>query len=95
MEEGTIQMTNPLSPFSTLSSFIEEGTPNPIQQFMKKLAGKPCDDDPEEDCTEIKSPCCQEDLKTVFGTLPLEVYCTSCSKKYLLRDLVQKELTTV
>lgn len=91
-------MTNPLSPFSTMDDFTNASTPSPIQQFMKKLAGKPCDEDPDEDCSEIKSPCCQADLKTVFGTLPLEVSCTACSKTFLLRDLVPKdpkELTTV
>lgn len=86
-------MTSTLSPFSTLSSFIEGTTENPIKEFLTMVAD-PCLDQ-KVDCGEIKSPCCAQDLKTVFGTLPLEVECEKCGLHHFLRDLVQKELTTV
>ncbi len=83
-------MPNSLSPFSILSDFTDTSTPNPIQQFMKKLAN-PCENDSEEDCGEIKSPCCQAELKTCFSTLPLEVECQNCHLHHFLRDLVPKD----
>lgn len=91
-------MTNTLSPFSTLADFTDSSTPNPLQHFLKKLADPCSDGDTEDDCGELTSPCCQAQLSTIFGSLPLEVKCGSCNKVFLLRDLVplgQKELTTV
>lgn len=87
-------MTNTLSPFSTLADFSNKDTPNSIQHFLKKLVD-PCAEDPNEDCGELLSPCCQEKLTTVFGTLPLEVKCEKCGLHHFLREIVPKELTTV
>ena len=47
---------------------------------------EPC---PEgEDCSEMLSECCGAILSTVFGTLPLEVECAECGRKYVLRELL-------
>jgi len=49
-----------------------------------------CEDD-EEDCGDVLSPCCNAPLDNIHGTLPLEVRCVSCSKTYLLKNLVLKK----
>lgn len=55
--------------------------------LMEKSAGKvPCLEG--EDCSELTSPCCEKELETVFGSLPLVVFCTSCKKEYILRELL-------
>ena len=48
-----------------------------------------------EDCRDVTSPCCDAQLSTVFGTLPLKVRCKSCGVEYfmgkLMRDLLKSE----
>lgn len=79
---------NEVSPFSDLSK-LTENAPEKIKEFLTKLAD-PCADEPE-DCGDVKSPCCQADISTVFGSLPLEVECKVCGKRHLLRNLVSKQ----
>lgn len=59
---------------------------NKIRDFFKIMLDNDCI---EDDCDEISSPCCSEKMQIVFGTLPLEVRCTSCDEKFLLRDIVE------
>ena len=58
-----------------------------------KLLGKsqkePCAED-DEDCSDFLSECCNSTLVTLFGTLPLEVECEKCKKRYILKDLLEK-----
>jgi len=42
----------------------------------------------EEDCDETLSPCCQAEMHTIFGSLPLMVECFACGKKHRLSDVV-------
>lgn len=46
---------------------------------------------PGEDCSDLVSECCSAILTTVFGTLPLEVKCTSCGRCYVLREILASE----
>ena len=43
------------------------------------------------DCSDLLSNCCESILTTVFGTLPLEVECSSCGKRYLLKEVISQE----
>ena len=58
-----------------------------ISEFFKLLYRKPedCEDD---DCDEVVCPDCKGALATVFGTLPLEVRCKVCKKKFTLREIL-------
>ncbi len=40
------------------------------------------------DCSELTSPCCGLSLKTIRGTLPIEVYCVECQRPYKLGHLM-------
>lgn len=59
-----------------------------LQGFFEavKKASSPC---PEDDCDEIKSPCCNAVVSTVFATIPLEVKCSMCGATYVLRELLK------
>lgn len=60
-----------------------------LQLYSKaSKAGEPCP--PGEDCSDLVSECCSAILTTVFGTLPLEVKCLDCGKRYLLRKVLGK-----
>lgn len=48
--------------------------------------GDPCVED-EDDCDEVRSPCCSAQMETIFGTLPLEIKCLECGKVHLMRDI--------
>ena len=61
-----------------------------LQLYNKaSKAGEPCP--PGEDCSDLVSECCSAILTTVFGTLPLRVRCTSCDKRYVLREILESE----
>jgi hypothetical protein len=61
-----------------------------LEEFFKlveKASGKePCLEG--EDCSELRSPCCDGELETVFSSIPLLVICSSCKKEYVLRELL-------
>lgn len=63
---------------------------------QKAEQGEPDQDCPEDvdDCDEIRSPCCNAPVSTLFGTLPLIVRCFQCAQQYrmgeLVRDLIKK-----
>ena len=59
-------------------------------QRSKKEPEKPCPEG-DEDCSDLLSSCCNSILSTVFGTLPLEVECSGCGKRYLLREVINLE----
>ena len=61
-----------------------------VQEFFNlfKRANEPCP--PEDDCGDLLSSCCGSILSTVFGTLPLEVECTSCGKVFLLKEVLDQ-----
>lgn len=48
-----------------------------------------CPEPDEDDCRDLLSPCCDELIHTVFGTLPIQAECSKCKKQYHLRDLVE------
>jgi hypothetical protein len=56
----------------------------------KQPSGDPCPDS-DDDCSDLLSSCCDAILTTVFGTLPLEVECSSCKKLYFLKDILEEE----
>jgi len=82
------------TPFTKLETILEENFPpkeeikSSIKTFFNKLTGQD-EDCAEDDCDEILSPCCQDELSVVFGTLPLKVQCKNCEKVYELNKLVR------
>jgi hypothetical protein len=42
-----------------------------------------------DDCDSVKSPCCNEVVTYVFGSMPLDVKCTACNKEYSLRSILK------
>ena len=79
------------SPQPTLSKLIADKSEpeaiNPLSELMRRLY-KPEDDCDEDDCEDLTCPDCGSTLETVFGSLPLEVQCTACSKMFVLRTLL-------
>lgn len=77
-----------------VSHFSGDSELAPISEFLKLYKvtqGESSGDCPSgEDCSELVSSCCGAILTTVFGTLPLEVSCTECGSKYLLRDVISQ-----
>ena len=58
-----------------------------ISEFMSHLY-KSEEDCKDDDCEELNCPECQGQLESVFGTLPLQVECKSCKRKFVLRELL-------
>ena len=64
---------------------------NKLSELMRRLY-KPEEDCDEGDCAELTCRACGSMLETVFGSLPLEVQCTECHTKYILRELLSTSL---
>ena len=54
--------------------------------IKKQKKEEPC---PDDDCGDLLSECCGVSLKSVFGTIPLQVKCSKCEKTYILRELLK------
>lgn len=72
-----------------------------LMDLMKKARERkaqqgedPDQDCPEDvdDCDEIRSPCCNARVSTLFGTLPLVVRCFQCAQQYRMGELVRNLL---
>jgi len=55
---------------------------------QKSSAEEDCPEPGDDDCRDLLSPCCDEPIRTVFGTLPVEAECSKCKERYSLRRLV-------
>lgn len=79
--------------FSDLDKVVETNT-DPETEMAKKLSEflrlfyKKDEDCKDDDCEDVTCPTCKGPLETVFGSLPLQVKCKSCSAVYLLREIL-------
>lgn len=69
------------------SPTAEKTEDNKLSEFMRLLA-HPEEECPDEDCEDLLCPACDSTFEIVFGSLPLEVQCTECSKVFILRELL-------
>ncbi len=58
-----------------------------LAEFMSRMYN-PEDECEVKDCDEVTCPECKGALKTVFGTIPLEVCCSQCDQVFILRLLL-------
>jgi len=56
--------------------------------FDKMKKARDCDENDEEDCGDLLSPCCNSQFQTVFGSIPLMVECLNCHQKFMLKQLM-------